>query len=227
MEPAGDCDHRCVVGRELEFRKECGPSSLASFLFDTGAETAVCGYAAADCNLLDTSLFRCLNELVHQYVDERLLEACADVGLVLFHELGIDCHLVADEVKERGLDAAEAIVETLDLRLRKLVLKRVAFLCESVNDRTARIAESHHLRTLVKCLTYSIIDCLSEDLVFERAVDADDLRVSAGNKQAEVWEFRLAVFLAMLLDEVCKYMTLKVVDLDKGFVKGHRKSLCE
>ena len=59
----------------------------------------------------------CLDELVHKDIDQGLLKTCANVSLVLFHELGIFSHLIAHEIKQRGLDSAETVVETRDVRL--------------------------------------------------------------------------------------------------------------
>ena len=175
MEPSGNGDHGCIVGGELEFRQECRPSSLAALLFDTGAQTAVRRHSSTYRDLLDTSMLGSLDQLIHQYVYQCLLEACAYVLLVLLHELGILGHMVAHEVKQRSLYAAEAVVESGDMRLRELVFQRISLLCQTVHDRTSRIAQSHHFRTLVEGLTDSIIYGLTEDLVFKRTVYADNL----------------------------------------------------
>ena len=179
MEPAGNCDHSRIVGSELELRQECRPSPLASLLFDSGAQTAVRRHSSTNRNLLDASMFRCLYELIHQDIDQGLLEAGAYISLVLLHELRILRHLVTHEVQERCLDTAEAIVEARYMRLRELVFIWVSLLSQPVYDRTSRIAQPHHLRALVECLTDCVIDGLSEDFILERTVYTYNLRVSS------------------------------------------------
>ena len=62
-------------------------------------------------------MFSSLYELVHQDVDKSLLEAGADVRLVLLHELRIYRHLIAYKIQQRGLYTAEAVVESWNMRL--------------------------------------------------------------------------------------------------------------
>ena len=124
-------------------------------------------------------MFRSLYQLIHEDIDQGLLEAGAYVSLVLFHELGILGHLVTDEVKERRLDAAETIVEAWDMRLRELVFIRISFLCEPVHNRSSRITQTHHLRAFVESLSHCVVNGLSEDFILQRTVHADNLRVSS------------------------------------------------
>ena len=62
-------------------------------------------------------MFRSLDQFIHQNIDQRFLEACTDIGLVLLHKVRIQGHLVTNEVQQRSLYAAETIVKTRDLRL--------------------------------------------------------------------------------------------------------------
>ena len=227
MEPTGYGYHCGIVGRELELRQECGPAPLASFLLDPRTESAVCRNASSYGYLLDTRMFSSLYELVHQDVDKSLLEAGADVRLVLLHELRIDRHLIAYKIQQRGLYTAEAVVESWNMRLGELVFQRISFLGKPVHDRAAGIAKSHHLRTLVESLSYCIINSLAEDLIIQRTVHLHDLRVSSRNKKTQVRELRLSVFAVVLLDEICQNMALEVVDLDKRLVQRHCKTLGE
>ena len=111
------------------------------------------------------------------------------------------------------------------MRLRELELIRISQLSQPVNDRTARITESHHLRTLVKRLTHSIIDGLTENLVLKRTVHTHNLRISSGNEEAEIRELRLTVLRIILLDEIGENMSLKVIHLHKRLIQSHRKTL--
>ena len=227
MEPAGDSDHGGVIGCELELRKESGPSSLAALFLDTGTQAAVCRNASSDSYLPDACMLCSLNELVHQDIDESLLETCAYIGLVLLHELRIDGHLVTHEIQQRGLDSAEAVVETRNMRFREFIFQRISFLGKTVYNRSARISEPHHLRTFVKRLTHSVIDGLTENLIFKRAVHTYNLRVTSRNQQTEIRELRLTVFPVILLDEVRQNMSLEMVHLDQRLVQGHCKALGE
>ena len=120
-----------------------------------------------------------LDQLVHKDIDKGLLEAGAYIRLVLLHEFRILGHLITYKIQKRGLDSAEAIVETWDMRLGEFVFQRIAFLGKSVHDRSSRVSQAHHLGTFVKGFTHSVIDSLSKDFVFQRAVDTDDLGVAA------------------------------------------------
>ena len=83
---------------------------------------------------------------------------------------------------------------------------RVALLGKPVNNRPAGIAQPHHLGTFVKSLTNCIVDCLPENLVLQGAVSPHNLGVSSGHQKAKVREGRTAVFTALLLDEIRKYI---------------------
>ena len=117
MEPSCYGDHSGIVGCELEFRKERGPSPLPAFLHDTGTKSTVRRHSSTDGYLLDSSIFGSLYQFIHQYVYQCFLETCTYVGLVLFHELGVDGHLIADKIKKRCLYAAETVVISRDMRL--------------------------------------------------------------------------------------------------------------
>ena len=104
---------------------------------------------------------------------------------------------------------------------------RVALLGKPVNNRPAGITQPHHLGTFVKSLTNCIVDCLPENLVLQGAVNSHNLGVSSGHQKAKVREGRTAVFTALLLDEIRKYMPLKMVHLDKRSVQGNGESLGE
>ena len=59
--------------------------------------------------------------------------------------------------------------------LGEFELIRIPLLCEPVHNRTARIAEAHHLRAFVKGLSHSIINGLAKNFIFKRAVHSYDL----------------------------------------------------
>ena len=179
VEPAGYGDHGGVVGGELELREIGVPAALFALLLDAGAQTAVGRDSPADGHFLDTGLPRGLDQLVHQDVYQRLLETGADVLLVLLHEVRILRHLVTDEIKQRSLHTAEAVVKPRNLRLGELEAGRIAELRQPVDHRTARVAEPHHLGALVESLPDSVIDRLAENLVVQRAVHLDNLRVAS------------------------------------------------
>ena len=70
------------------------------------------------------------------------------------------------------------------MRFRKLESIWVALLGKTVDDRTARITESHDLGALVKCLAGSIIDGLAYDLHFLVGHDLDNLAVATRYEEA-------------------------------------------
>ena len=74
---------------------------------------------------------------------------------------------------------AETVIESWDVRLGELELQRIAFLCKTVNDRAARISESHHLGTFVKGFANRIIDGLSEDFILKRTVNTHNLGIAS------------------------------------------------
>ena len=211
MVVSGDGDHRGVVGRELELGQIGVPAALAAFGFDAGAKAAVGGHAAADRNLPDPRQLRGLDELVQQDVDQGLLERSAEVLLVLLQELRVLRHLVPDEIQERSLDAAEAVVQAFDVRLGELEAGRVPLLRKPVDDGAAGIAQAQHLGAFVEGLPHRVIDGLAEALEMQRVVHPDDLRVAAAHQQAEIREGRLPDGLVRLADEIGQQMALQMV----------------
>ena len=113
------------------------------------------------------------------------------------------------------------------MRFRKMEAVFVALLRQSVHNRAARVTEPHHLGAFVEGFANSVIDGLSENLVFQRTVHPDNLRVSAGNQKAQIGKLRCAVFLVVLLYEVCKYVSLKVVHFNQRTSERDGKRLCE
>src|SRR5574344_2229860 len=98
MEITGNGNHCGIVSSKLKFRKICIPASLASFFFNSIAQSAMCRYSATYCYLLDACHCNCLDQLVHKDIDKSFLEARANIFFVLLHELRIFGHLVTDEV---------------------------------------------------------------------------------------------------------------------------------
>ena len=88
---------------------------------------------------------------------------------------------------------------------------RVAELGEAVDDRAAGIAQAQHLGALVEGFAHGVVDGLPQDFVLQGAVHLDDLRVAAGDQQAQVREGRLVHGLVRLPDEIRQDMALQVV----------------
>ena len=110
-------DHRRVVGRELELRKERSPAAPAARFGDAVAQARVGRDAARDGDVADARLLRGADEFVEQNLDDGPLQRGAEVGLVRLDEVGVCGHGVAQRVEERGFQARERIVVALDAGL--------------------------------------------------------------------------------------------------------------
>ena len=179
----GNGDHRGIIRRELEFGKIGIPAALPALGDYTVAKSAVGRNTAANGNLLDAGLLGGLDKLIHQDIDQRLLERSADVLLVILHKRRILGHLVTHEIQQRSLDAAETVVQTGNVRLGELEAQRIPLLGKAVDDRTSGIAEPHHLGTFVESLAHGIVDGLPQDLEIQRGIHLDYLGVAARNQQ--------------------------------------------
>ena len=227
MEPARHGNHGGIVRRKLELRQVGVPAALAAFRLYARAQAAVRGHAAADRHLLDPGLLRRLDQFVQQDVDQRLLERCAEVLLVLLQEVRIFRHLVPDEIEQRSLHAAETVIQSFNVRLRELEARRISLLCKPVDNRTAGITQAQHLGTFVERLPHRVVDGLSEDLEMQGVVHPHDLGVAAADQQAEVREGGLPDRLAFLPDECGQQMSLKMVYHDQRDLKRQPHRLRE
>ena len=85
---------------------------------------------------------------------------------------------VTELVEEGGLEAAEAIVVAGYLWLGKGKGKGVALVTQFIDHRATRVAETHHLGTLVKGLARSIVDRLADDLHIKGRANQHNLRIA-------------------------------------------------
>ena len=104
---------------------------------------------------------------------------------MVLNEVGVVGNPFAQTVEERGLEAREAIVESGNVWLGKLIGMRIALPGQSVDDWPAGIAQPHHLRTLVDSLAGCIVDGLSEYLHVVIGIDSHNLRVAATHQQTK------------------------------------------
>ena len=98
---------------------------------------------------------------------------------------------------------------------------------EAVDDRAAGIAQAQHLGALVEGFAHRVVDRLTQDFVLERAVDLDDLRIAAGNQQAQVGESGLVNRLVRLPDEIRQDMALQMVHHHHGDIQRQGQRLGE
>ena len=59
---------------------------------------------------------------------------------MVLHEVGILLDPISQVIQETGLQTAEAIVQTRDMRFRELIGMRIPLSCQFIDDRTAGIA---------------------------------------------------------------------------------------
>ena len=175
----------------------------------------------------DAGLFRSQNQFFQQDVDQVFLERGAQIRLVLLYEIRIHGDLVAQEIQDRSLDAAETVVQPGNIGLGKTETVLIPLFRQPVDDRAAGIAQAHQFGTFVKRFPHRVIDGVTQDLEMQRVVHPYDLRVTARHKQAEERELRAAVVTAFHFHEVGENMPLQVVDLDDGFVGSDSQAFGE
>ena len=124
-------------------------------------------------------------ELLHQNIDNGELERGREVFLVMLDEVGLGLEPIAQVVEKRGFQPRKAVVEARDVRLGKLIGVGIALTGEPVDNRTAGIAQAHHLRTLVDGLAGGIVDGLAENLHIVVGIHLHNLRISTAHEQAE------------------------------------------
>ena len=132
---------------------------------------------------------------------------------MLLDEVGVLGHGVAQRVEERGLQPREGVVEAVDVGSGEAEGLGVALLGQAVDDRTARIGESHHFGTLIEGFTRGVVNRRADNLHLERGVHPDNLRVSAADEQAEEREVGVGQLAVRQVEEVRKDVALEVVDL--------------
>ena len=185
------------------------------------AEERVGAHATGDGHLAHMVVQRRTLGFLEQEADDGLLYAGAEVGFVLLNEVGVFLQLVAQEIEERSLDAAERVVIALDVGCGEVERVGVSLFGEPVDDGAARVAEVHNLGRLVDGLAGSIVDSGAETLDVEVVFQQQYLRVSSADQQADERELRLRF---APVDEVAQHMSLQVVDFDKGFPQRRGKA---
>ena len=146
---------------------------------------------------------------------------------MLLDEVGVLGHGVAQRVEERGLQPREGVVEAVDVGSGEAEGLGVALLGQAVDDRTARIGESHHFGTLIEGFTRGVVNRRADNLHLERGVHPDNLRVSAADEQAEEREVGVGQLAVRQVEEVRKDVALEVVDLHHRDVVGDGEPLGE
>ena len=102
-------------------------------------------------------------QLIHQDIYDGSFQRCRQIRLVMFDEIGVVLHPVAQRVKKRGLKSAETIIQPWNMRFAKREGFRITLPSQLVNNRTTRISQSHHLRAFVNGFTGGIINSLPQN----------------------------------------------------------------
>ena len=64
---------------------------------------------------------------------------------------------------------------------------RITLTCQTINNRSTRISQSHHLRALVDGLSGCIVDGLSKHLHIVIGIYLHNLRITTTDKQTQEW----------------------------------------
>jgi len=224
---AHDGYHRSVVGGELEGWKENLPMVFLTESGQSLANTTIGRDTSTQSDLTDAGLFDSLLQLVHQDIDNGLLERSTKVILVLFDEIGILLESIAQGIEERGLEAGEGVVEPIDMRLGEFESVGISFVGQAIDDGTSRIAQSHYLGTFIEGFACGIVDGLPDDLHDLVTVDLDDLAVASADEQAKerkgwnlLWDIGFGY-------EMRHDMSLQVVDINHRDVEGRGQAFCK
>src|SRR5207237_6690470 len=124
-------------------------------------QESVRGNAAGHHDLARRSLFQGPVKLFQERFHDRLLEGGRQVRTVL---LGQRFAEVAEPVEQRRLEAAEAVFEAGQGRLRQLLPPRIAPPREAVEGRSARETQAEHPRRLVESLAGRVVAGPADDL---------------------------------------------------------------
>ena len=175
--------------------------------------------------MLDTCLLDSQAQFLHQDIHDGELQRSRQVFLVMFHEIGVFLHPVTQIVEEGGLESAETVIKTGNIRFGKFIGLGISLTGQFVYDGTTRIAQAHHLRTLVDSLSGCIVDGLAKHFHIIIGIHLHNLGVASTHQQTKERERRLCVIVISLLDEMGHHMTLQMVDINHGNTQRTGKSL--
>ena len=160
------CDgyHGSIVGGVAELGDVDGPTIALGMLAEGISQAIVGRDATSQSHMLDACLLDSQTQFAHKDVNDCELKARSQVLLMMLNEVRVFLHPVAEVVEKRGLQSAEAVGETGDMGLGKLLGMRISLPCQSVDNGATGITQPHDLGAFVDGLACSIIDGLSEHL---------------------------------------------------------------
>ena len=81
----------------------------------------------------------------------------------MFDEIGVILYPIAQGIQKRSLQAAEAVIQSGNMRFAESKGFRISLAGKPVDNRSAGITQSHYLGAFVDGFTCSIINCLPQD----------------------------------------------------------------
>ena len=146
-----------------ELRNKYFPTILPGMLTESITQSIIGRNASATAT---SFILYCLAALRNLSIKISTTVASSDakIRLVMFDEIGVVLHPVAQRVKKRGLKSAKTIIQPWNMRFAE----REGFLglpCRAsfVNNRTTWISQSHYLRAFVNGFTGGIINGLPQN----------------------------------------------------------------
>ena len=98
---------------------------------------------------------------------------------------------------------------------------RSSLFCRLVDLRAARVAKTYGAGNFIECLSRRVIHCASDDLELTVVLHDHKMRMSAGHDLADKRRFQIRV-----LDKVCGYMSLDMMNRHQRLLCGVSDSLC-
>jgi len=171
FEIAADGDHGRVVGGQIQRREEDIAVVTFREVNHGVAQAGIRRHAARQHQILAIALLESFLHLVGQRFNDGMLDRSRQIMDILVNEVGILLEIVAHEIEERGLQSAEAVIQTWQVRNGKLEALRVSLLRVFVNNGTARVWQSEDLRRFIESFARRIINSAAQLNHVEVVVD--------------------------------------------------------
>ena len=103
LECADAGNHCGIIRCVAELWNVYSPAITLGMVSESFTQNRVRTDSASHCNMLYASFLHCHAELLHQYVDDGVLQRSGKVVLVMLHEIRIFLHPFLQTVEERSL----------------------------------------------------------------------------------------------------------------------------
>src|SRR5438270_2996316 len=173
-EAPGRCDHRRVVGAELERRQRR--------VGERGTQLRVRRDAADDRDARRPDVRGSLAHARHERADDGALVRRGEIGPASVEPVRGQ---VAGRIQQRSLQPGEGEVATWNARDRKVVRRWVAVPREPVDLATARVAEAEQPRALVERLPGRVVERRPEHVLVVVPAHVEEQRVTAAREEAQ------------------------------------------